>query len=42
MVTTQYKLWNEAVLPALAREGIQFLRRDWTASSASGSKPISC
>ena len=31
MVTTQYKLWNEAVLPSLAREGIQFLRRrDWT------------
>ena len=31
MVATQYKLWNEAVLPSLAREGIQFLRRrEWT------------
>ncbi len=31
LVTLQYKLLNEDVLPALARQGIRFLRRrDWT------------
>ena len=30
LVTAQYKLWNEDVLPSLAKEGIRFLRRrDW-------------
>jgi polyphosphate kinase len=32
LVTAQYRLWNEDVLPSLAREGIRFCRRrDWTA-----------
>ena len=32
LVATQYRLWNEDLLPSLAREGIGFLRRrDWTA-----------
>jgi polyphosphate kinase len=31
LVATQYRLWNDDLLPALAREGIRFLRRrDWT------------
>jgi polyphosphate kinase len=31
LVTAQYRLWNEEVLPSLAREGIRFFRRrDWT------------
>jgi polyphosphate kinase len=31
LVTSQYRLWNEEVLPSLAREGIGFFRRrDWT------------
>jgi polyphosphate kinase len=31
LVAAQYRLWNEDILPALAREGIRFLRRrDWT------------
>jgi polyphosphate kinase len=30
LVATQYRLWNEEVLPSLAREGIRFFRRrDW-------------
>jgi polyphosphate kinase len=30
LVASQYQLWNTEVLPALAREGIRFLRRrDW-------------
>jgi polyphosphate kinase len=31
LVAAQYRLWNEEVLPSLAREGIRFFRRrDWT------------
>ncbi len=31
LVARQYQLWNEELLPQLAREGIRFLRRrDWT------------
>jgi polyphosphate kinase len=31
LVAMQYRLWNEEVLPSLAREGIRFFRRrDWT------------
>ncbi len=31
LVAAQYRLWNEAVLPALANEGVRFFRRrDWT------------
>src|SRR5512145_2973781 len=32
LVNAQYRLWNEEVLPSLAKEGIRFFRRrDWTA-----------
>src|SRR5512147_1150100 len=31
LVATQYRLWNDDLLPSLAREGIRFSRRrDWT------------
>jgi len=31
LVARQYQLWNEELLPQLAREGVRFLRRrDWT------------
>ena len=33
LVTAQYSLWNESVLPSLARENIRFFRRrEWTAA----------
>jgi polyphosphate kinase len=32
LVAAQYRLWNEDVLPSLAREGVRFCRRrEWTA-----------
>ena len=31
LVASQYRLWNEEVLPSLAREGVRFFRRrEWT------------
>jgi len=33
LVSAQYALWNEAVLPSLAKQGIRFFRRrEWTAA----------